>query len=128
MAVRAGRALTRAGGRRATVARKTKETDIRLELDLDGRGRYQVETGIPFLNHMLELFTKHGFFDLTVRATGDLAVDYHHTVEDVGLALGLALRDALGGNAGFRGSGGATVPLDQALLPTVADPPGRPFV
>ena len=128
MAVRAGRALTRAGGRRATVARKTKETDIRLELNLDGRGRYQVETGIPFLNHMLELFTKHGFFDLTVRATGDLAVDYHHTVEDVGLALGLALRDALGEKAGIRRFGEATVPLDEALVTSVVDLSGRPFL
>src|SRR5437870_5408203 len=128
MAVRAGRALTRAGGRRATVARKTKETDIRLELNLDGRGRYQVETGIPFLNHMLELFTKHGFFDLTVRATGDLEVDYHHTVEDVGLALGLALRDALGEKAGIRRFGEASVPLDEALVTTVVDLSGRPFL
>ncbi len=128
MAGRAGRAPTRAGGRRASVARKTKETDIRLELDLDGRGRYQVETGIPFLNHMLELFTKHGFFDLTVRATGDLAVDYHHTVEDVGLALGLALRDALGEKAGIRRFGEATVPLDEALVTTVVDLSGRPFL
>src|SRR5881398_394749 len=118
MAVRAGRALTRAGGRRATVARKTKETDIRLELNLDGRGRYQVETGIPFLNHMLELFTKHGFFDLTVRATGDLEVDYHHTVEDVGL----------GEKAGIRRFGEATVPLDEALVTSVVDLSGRPFL
>ena len=127
MATRAGRAPTRAGGRRASVARKTKETDIRLELNLDGRGRYQVETGIPFLNHMLELFTKHGFFDLTLRATGDLEVDYHHTVEDVGLALGLALRDALGEKAGIRRFGEATVPLDEALVTTVVDLSGRPF-
>src|SRR5213079_754864 len=128
MAVRAERAPTRAGGRRATVARKTKETDIRLELNLDGRGRYQVETGIPFLNHMLELFTKHGFFDLTVRATGDLEVDYHHTVEDVGLALGVALRDALGEKAGIRRFGEATVPLDEALVTSVVDLSGRPFL
>jgi len=127
VATRAGRAPTRAGGRRASVARKTKETDIRLELNLDGRGRYQVETGIPFLNHMLELFTKHGFFDLTLRAMGDLEVDYHHTVEDVGLALGQALRDALGEKAGIRRFGEATVPLDEALVTTVVDLSGRPF-
>src|SRR5207247_5742317 len=107
MAVRAGRAPA---GRRATVSRKTKETDIRLELTIDGRGRYDVETGIPFLNHMLELFTKHGFFDLTVRAQGDLEVDYHHTVEDVGLTLGQALHDALGDKAGIRRFGEASVP------------------
>jgi len=127
MATRAGRTPTRPAGRRATIARKTKETDIRLELNLDGRGRYQVETGIPFLNHMLELFAKHGFFDLTVRAAGDLEVDYHHTVEDVGLALGQAVRDALGEKAGIRRFGEASVPLDEALVTTVVDLSGRPF-
>ncbi len=127
MAARAGREPRRPSGRRATVARKTKETDIRLELNLDGRGRYQVETGIPFLNHMLELFAKHGFFDLTVRAAGDLEVDYHHTVEDVGLALGQALRDALGEKAGIRRFGEASVPLDEALVTSVVDLSGRPF-
>jgi imidazoleglycerol-phosphate dehydratase len=116
-----------AARRRGNVARKTKETDIKLDLALDGRGRYDVETGIPFLNHMLELFTKHGFFDLTVRAAGDLEVDYHHTVEDVGLALGQALRDALGDKAGIRRFGEASVPLDEALVTTVVDLSGRPF-
>src|SRR5882724_4976082 len=127
MPLRANRGPARAHGRRATVARKTKETDIRLELNLDGRGRYEVETGIPFLNHMLELFTKHGFFDLSIRASGDLEVDYHHTVEDVGLALGQAVRDALGEKAGIRRFGEATVPLDEALVQIVVDLSGRPF-
>jgi imidazoleglycerol-phosphate dehydratase len=127
MPIRARRAPARHGGRTATVARQTKETDIRLALNLDGRGRYEVDTGIPFLNHMLELFTKHGLFDLTVRATGDIEVDYHHTVEDVGLALGQALRDALGDKAGIRRFGEATVPLDEALVTTVVDLSGRPF-
>jgi imidazoleglycerol-phosphate dehydratase len=127
MAMRTVRAPARPRGRRATVVRKTKETDIRLELNLDGQGRYAVETGIPFLDHMLELFTKHGFFDLTVRATGDLQVDYHHTVEDVGLALGQALREAFGDKAGIRRFGEATVPLDEALVTTVVDLSGRPF-
>jgi imidazoleglycerol-phosphate dehydratase len=121
------RKLQRGGGRRATVARKTKETDIELTLVVDGRGRYEVETGIPFLNHMLELFARHGFFDLTVRASGDLDVDYHHTVEDVGLTLGQALRDALGEKSGIRRFGEATVPLDEALVTTVVDLSGRPF-
>jgi len=121
------RKLQRTGGRRATVARKTKETDIQLALAVDGRGRYDVETGIPFLNHMLELFARHGFFDLTVRASGDLDVDYHHTVEDVGLTLGQALRDALGEKTGIRRFGEATVPLDEALVTTVVDLSGRPF-
>ncbi|HJQ83032.1 MAG TPA: imidazoleglycerol-phosphate dehydratase HisB [Candidatus Binatia bacterium] len=113
--------------RRGSIARKTKETDIRLDLAIDGRGRAEVETGIPFLNHMLELFAKHGFFDLTVRARGDLEVDYHHTVEDVGLALGQALRDALGQKTGIRRFGEASVPLDEALVTTVVDLSGRPF-
>jgi imidazoleglycerol-phosphate dehydratase len=117
-----------ARGRTATVERRTKETDIRVELGIDGTGRATVETGIPFLDHMLELFAKHGFFDLAVRARGDLAVDYHHTVEDVGLTLGQALRRALGDKAGIRRFGEATVPLDEALVTTVVDLSGRPFL
>ena len=128
MPVRARRAPARPGGRRATVERRTKETEIRVDLNLDGQGRYDVETGIPFLNHMLELFTRHGFFDLTVKATGDLDVDYHHTVEDVGLVLGQAFREALGDKAGIRRFGEATVPLDEALVSTVVDLSGRPFL
>lgn len=127
MALQARRAPARPKGRVATVARKTKETDIRLELHLDGNGRYQVSTGIPFLDHMLELLTRHGFFDLTVQAKGDLDVDYHHTVEDVGLVLGQAIRDALGEKAGIRRFGEATVPLDEALIQVVVDLSGRPF-
>jgi len=114
-------------GRTAVVGRKTTETDIQLSFAIDGRGRYAVETGIPFLDHMLELFSKHGFFDLTIRARGDLEVDYHHTVEDVGLALGQALREALGDKRGIRRFGEASVPLDEALVTTVVDLSGRPF-
>ena len=128
MALQARRAPGRPKGRVATVARKTKETDIRLELHLDGDGRSAVTTGIPFLDHMLELFAKHGLFDVTVQARGDLEVDYHHTVEDVGLVLGQALRDALGDKAGIRRFGEATVPLDEALVQTVVDLSGRPFL
>jgi imidazoleglycerol-phosphate dehydratase len=128
MAVRMRRAPARPGGRRASVARKTKETDIQVDLNVDGRGRSEIATGIPFLDHMLELFAKHGFFDLAVRASGDLAVDYHHTVEDVGLALGQAFREALGDKAGIRRFGEATVPLDEALVATVVDLSGRPFL
>ena len=117
-----------ARGRTATVERRTKETDIRIELGVDGTGRAAVETGIPFLDHMLELFAKHGFFDLAVRARGDLAVDYHHTVEDVGLTLGQALRRALGDKAGIRRFGEATVPLDEALVTAVVDLSGRPYL
>ena len=128
MAVRARRAPARHGGRTAAVTRRTKETDIRVEVKLDGQGRYDVKTGIPFLDHMLEILARHGFFDLTVRASGDLDVDYHHTVEDVGLVLGQALRDALGDKAGIRRFGEATVPLDEALVSTVVDLSGRPFL
>jgi imidazoleglycerol-phosphate dehydratase len=115
-------------GRQATVTRKTKETDITVELNLDGRGRIELDTGIPFLNHMLEIFARHGFFDLSVRARGDLDVDQHHTVEDVGLALGQAWREALGTKAGIRRFGDATCPLDEALVSTVVDLSGRPFL
>jgi hypothetical protein len=121
MALQARRAPGRPKGRVATVARKTKETDIRLELHLDGDGRCTVKTGIPFLDHMLELFSRHGLFDLTVQARGDLEVDYHHTVEDVGLVLGQAMREALADKAGIRRFGEATVPLDEALVQTVVD-------
>jgi imidazoleglycerol-phosphate dehydratase len=114
-------------GRRAEIVRTTKETDVRLTLGLDGTGRHDVATGVPFLDHMLELFARHGFFDLIVRAEGDLAVDYHHTVEDVGLVLGQAIREALGEKAGIRRFGEATVPLDEALVQTVVDLSGRPF-
>jgi imidazoleglycerol-phosphate dehydratase len=116
-----------ARGRVATVARKTKETDIRLTLALDGSGRSEIRTGVAFLDHMLELLARHGFFDLTVQASGDLHVDYHHTVEDVGLVLGQAIREALGEKAGIRRFGEATVPLDEALVQTVVDLSGRPF-
>jgi imidazoleglycerol-phosphate dehydratase len=112
----------------ATLHRKTAETDIRLTINLDGEGTYHISTGVPFLNHMLELFTRHGFFDLTLEATGDLAIDDHHTVEDVGLALGQAFREALGDKKGIRRFGEATVPLDEALVSCIVDLSGRPFL
>lgn len=118
----------RSGGRHARVSRTTRETDITVEIDLDGNGRAQVETGIPFLDHMLEIFARHGFFTLHVRARGDLDVDQHHTVEDVGLALGQALREALGDKAGIRRFGDAACPLDEALVSCVVDLSGRPFL
>jgi len=114
--------------RKADLQRKTTETDIRLSLNLDGEGTYQIATGVPFLNHMLELFTRHGFFDLTLRASGDVEIDDHHTVEDVGLALGQAFREALGDKKGIRRFGEATVPLDEALVACVVDLSGRPFL
>ena len=115
-------------GRSAQVARKTRETDITVSLDLDGRGRAEIDTGVPFLNHMLDSFARHGFFDLVVHARGDLEIDQHHTVEDVGLTLGQALREALGDKVGIRRFGDASCPLDEALVTTVVDLSGRPFL
>src|SRR5438094_7699658 len=113
--------------RKVDLHRKTTETDIQLSLNLDGEGTYQISTGVPFLSHMLELFARHGFFDLTLQATGDVEIDDHHTVEDVGLALGQAFREALGDKRGIRRFGEATVPLDEALVTSVVDLSGRPF-
>jgi imidazoleglycerol-phosphate dehydratase len=118
----------RASARVGEVHRKTGETDIRVRLGLDGAGSYAVDTGIPFLNHMLELFARHGFFDLEVRGSGDLEVDAHHTVEDVGLTLGEAMRQALGDKRGIRRFGEAAVPLDEALVSVVVDLSGRPYL
>jgi imidazoleglycerol-phosphate dehydratase len=118
----------RATERQAAVTRTTKETDISVTLHLDGRGQAQIDTGIPFLNHMLDIFARHGFFDLTVRARGDLDVDQHHTVEDVGLTLGQAFREALGEKRGIRRFGDAACPLDEALVSVVVDLSGRPFL
>jgi len=114
--------------RMARVTRTTKETDISVELTVDGHGHAAVDTGIPFLNHMLDIFARHGFFDLKVRARGDLDVDQHHTVEDVGLTLGQALREALGDKVGIRRFGDAACPLDEALVSAVVDLSGRPFL
>lgn len=115
-------------GRRAQVARKTKETDITLAVNVDGSGVTDINTGVPFLNHMLDSFARHGFFDLQVRARGDLEVDQHHTVEDVGLTLGQALKVALGDKAGIRRFGDAVCPLDEALVSVAVDLGGRPFL
>lgn len=114
--------------REATVARKTRETSISVALKLDGQGAANVHTGVPFLDHMLESFARHGFFDLKVEAAGDLEVDDHHTVEDVGIVLGRAFREALGDRSGIRRFGEATVPLDEALCTAVVDISGRNFL
>ena len=110
------------------ITRKTRETDIEVELNLDGGGRVEVATGIPFLDHMLHLFAAHGYFDLTVKAAGDLEVDQHHTVEDVGICLGQAFQEALGQKAGVRRYGEARVPMDEALAQAVVDLSNRPFL
>ncbi len=114
--------------RRARVERKTRETEIMVAIDLDGRGRAEISTGVAFLDHMLDALARHGLFDLEVRASGDLAVDQHHTVEDVGLVLGQAFAQALGDKAGIRRFGQATVPLDEALIAVVVDLSGRPYL
>lgn len=122
------RAAARREGRQARVARKTRETDVSVELTVDGTGRAHIATGVPFLDHMLDSFARHGFFDLRIKAAGDLQVDQHHTVEDVGLALGQAFREALGDKSGIRRFGEATCPLDEALVSSVIDISGRPFL
>ena len=113
--------------RRARISRQTTETQIVLALNLDGHGRYLVHTGIRFLDHMLELFARHGGFDLTLRATGDLDVDAHHTVEDVGIALGEAVREALGTKRGINRAGYFVMPMDETLAVAAIDLSGRPF-
>lgn len=125
---RVARRARAAGRRRGRVVRTTRETDIAVEVKIDGTGVAHVETGVPFLNHMLESFARHGFFDLSVRARGDIDVDQHHTVEDIGIALGQALREALGDKAGIRRFGEAACPLDEALVRVVVDLSGRPFL
>ena len=114
--------------RKAIVARNTRETQIRAELDVDGNGRYEIETGLPFFNHMLELMAKHSLVDLKLQATGDLAVDHHHTVEDVGLALGDALNQALGDRKGIERYGFSLMPMDETLSRVVLDLGGRPYL
>jgi len=111
--------------RTATISRKTKETDITLAIGLDGPGKVKVKTGIGFFDHMLELVAKHGALALTVQAKGDLDVDAHHTVEDVGICLGQGIRRALGDKAGIRRYGSATIPMDEALVMAAVDVGGR---
>lgn len=114
--------------RRAQVERKTTETDISLSIDLDGRGSAEISTGIPFFDHMLSLMAMHGLFDLALRAKGDLEVDFHHTVEDVGIVLGAGIKQALGNGAGIKRFGEALVPMDEALVRVVLDISGRPYL
>jgi imidazoleglycerol-phosphate dehydratase len=114
--------------REASISRKTRETDISVELRLDGKGEAAIETGIPFFDHLLDSFTRHGLFDLRVRAKGDLHVDQHHTVEDVGIVMGQALRKAVGDGAGLRRFGSARIPMADARILVDLDLSNRPYL
>lgn len=114
--------------RKANVKRKTKETDIAVEINIDGSGKYSIDTSIPFLDHMLSLMCKHGLFDIKLNAKGDTEIDYHHTVEDVGIVLGNAIKQSLGEMKGITRYGQATVPMDEALASVSIDISGRPYL
>jgi imidazoleglycerol-phosphate dehydratase len=122
------RAAAARPARTASIERRTRETQVAVELSLDGEGQAAVSTGVPFLDHMLESFARHGFFDLKLTAQGDLHIDEHHTVEDVGIVLGRAFRQALGDRSGIRRFGSALVPLDEALCEAVVDISGRVYL
>jgi len=113
--------------RKALIKRKTKETNISMDLNLDGRGSYSINTSVPFLDHMLSLMCKHGLFDIKLKAKGDIAIDDHHTVEDIGIVLGKALKQAVGDMKGIARYGQASVPMDEALTSVSVDISGRPY-
>jgi len=117
-----------AQSRKAAIERKTSETEIQLEIDLDGKGRYTVDTGVPFFDHMLELFSKHSGIDLSLKARGDIEVDFHHTVEDVGICLGQAVEQAIGGGGGIRRYGQALLPMQEVLCQAALDICGRAYL
>jgi imidazoleglycerol-phosphate dehydratase len=117
-----------AKARKAEVHRKTAETDITINLGIDGSGKSQIQTGIPFFDHMLALFAKHGLFDLTVKAKGDIEVDFHHTVEDTGIVLGQCFKEALGKKEGIRRYGWCLLPMDETLAQVAVDLSGRSFL
>lgn len=114
--------------RKTKVERKTKETDISVEMDIDGSGSHSIETTIPFLDHMLSLMSKHGLFDMKIKAKGDIEIDYHHTVEDIGITLGKAFKQALGDMKGISRYGEASVPMDETLAVISLDISGRPYL
>lgn len=114
--------------RTAEIERVTRETRIKLSLAVDGSGEAKICTSVPFLDHMLDLFARHGLFDLTVEAQGDIDIDFHHTVEDIGIVLGSAFKQALGDKAGIRRYGNATVPMDETLASVAVDLSGRPYL
>jgi imidazoleglycerol-phosphate dehydratase len=114
--------------RKASIERITKETQIKLTLEIDGRGEAKIYTSVPFLDHMLDLFTRHGLFDLQIEAKGDIDIDFHHTVEDIGIVLGQAFREALGDKKGIRRYGQASVPMDETQAGVAIDLSGRPYM
>lgn len=114
--------------RTAKIERKTKETDIRTKINIDGSGKYSVRTSVPFLDHMLSLMSKHGLFDLEIKAQGDIDIDYHHTVEDVGIVLGKAVKQALADMKGITRYGQASVPMDETIASVSLDISGRPYL
>ena len=114
--------------RTASVTRKTKETDISVRINLDGKGAYKVNTSIPFLDHMLNLFSFHGLMDLTIKAKGDIEIDYHHLMEDLGITLGEAIKKAVGDKKGIRRYGASTIPMDESLARVILDLSGRPYL
>jgi imidazoleglycerol-phosphate dehydratase len=114
--------------RRATIQRKTLETDITVSIDLDGQGNSSVDSSIPFLDHMLGLFAKHGLFDIDLKARGDIYIDYHHTVEDIGICLGQAIKKALGDMKGIKRYGYSAVPMNEALAFVIIDLSNRPYL
>ncbi len=120
--------MTAVIGRQSTIQRQTKETDISLNLTVDGAGIVDIQTGVPFMDHMLTLLTVHGFFDLIITAEGDTEVDDHHTVEDLGICLGQALKKALAGGKGIKRYGDAAVPMDETLVRVCLDISNRPFL
>lgn len=114
--------------RSATIERVTRETRIKLTLEVDGSGQAAICTSVPFLDHMLNLFARHGLFDLTIEATGDIDIDFHHTVEDIGIVLGQAFKQALDSKSGIRRYGQSTVPMDETLAAVAVDISGRPYL
>jgi len=114
--------------RTAKIERKTKETDIKLTLNLDGKGQYSINTSIPFFDHMLSLMCKHGIFDIKLKAKGDIEIDFHHTVEDIGIVFGKAVKQTLGDMKGISRFGQATVPMDEAIASVSIDISGRPYL
>lgn len=114
--------------RKAKIDRKTSEVKVNVELNIDGSGKYDIQTGIPFFNHMLNQFAKHGYFDIKIKALGDIEVDFHHTVEDVGIAMGEAFESALADKRGIKRYGHSLVPFDDSLVESSLDLSGRPYI